>query len=87
LRIGFRLDSCLAAEDDGRKSVACDVGTVLVDERTNQLRRIEGKIPADVNLGYGLLGTVHAGSSFSTEHEMEQGGKWKEALANTAIEG
>jgi hypothetical protein len=62
-------------------------GTVLVDERTNQLRRIEGKIPADVNLGYGLLGTVHAGSSFSTEHEMEQGGKWKEALANTAIEG
>ena len=62
-------------------------GTVLVDERTNQLQRIEGKIPADVNLGYGPLGTVHAGSSFSTEHEMEQGGKWKEALANTAIEG
>jgi hypothetical protein len=33
-------------------------GTVLVDERTNQLHWIEGKIPADVNLGYGLLGTV-----------------------------
>jgi hypothetical protein len=62
-------------------------GAVLVDERTRQLHRIEGRIPADVSLGYGLLGTIHAGSSFSTEHEMEQGGEWKDALVNTAIEG
>jgi hypothetical protein len=62
-------------------------GAVLVDERTMQLHRIEGKIPADVNLGWGLLGTVHAGSSFSTEHEMEQGGEWQVALLHTAIEG
>jgi hypothetical protein len=40
-----------------------------------------------VSLGLGILGAIHAGSSFSTEHEMEQGGEWKEALANTAIEG
>jgi hypothetical protein len=51
------------------------------------LHRIDGKIPADVSLGYGILGTVHAGSSFSTEHEMEPGGDWKDALVNTAIEG
>jgi hypothetical protein len=62
-------------------------GAVLVDERTKQLHRIEGKIPTDVSLGYGILGTVHAGSSFSTEHDMEPGGEWKNALVNTAIEG
>jgi hypothetical protein len=58
-----------------------------VDEQTKQLHRIEGKVPADVSLGYGVLGTVHAGSSFNTEHEMEPGGEWKDALVNTAIEG
>jgi hypothetical protein len=30
---------------------------------------------------------VHAGSSFSTTHQMEPGGDWKDATVNTAIEG
>jgi hypothetical protein len=52
-------------------------GTVLVDERTNQLHRIEGKIPADVNLGYGLLGTVQppAASARSTRWSRVASGK------------
>jgi hypothetical protein len=87
LRIGFRPDPAYQPKTMEEKVLHSMSGTVLVDERTNQLHRIEGKIPADVSLGYGLLGTIHAGSSFSTEHEMEQGGEWKEALANTAIEG
>jgi hypothetical protein len=87
LRIGFRPDPAYQPKTMEEKVLHSMSGTVLVDERTNQLHRIEGKIPADVNLGYGLLGTIHAGSSFRTEHEMEQGGEWKEALANTAIEG
>jgi hypothetical protein len=62
-------------------------GTILVDQRTMQLHRIEGTIPTDVSLGYGLLGTVHAGSSFSTTHEKEPGGDWKDAMVVTAIEG
>jgi hypothetical protein len=87
LRIGFRPDPAYQPKTMEEKVLHAMSGVVLVDERTKQLHRIEGKIPADVNLGYGLLGTVHAGSSFNTEHEMEQGGEWKEALANTAIEG
>ena len=87
LRIGFRPDPAYQPKTMEEKVLHSMSGAVLVDERTNQLHRVEGKIPADVNLGYGLLGTIHAGSSFSTEHEMEQGGEWKEALANTAIEG
>jgi len=87
LRIGFRPDPAYQPKTMEEKVLHSMSGAVLVDERTSQLHRVEGKIPADVNLGYGLLGTIHAGSSFSTEHEMEQGGEWKEALANTAIEG
>ncbi len=87
LKIGFRPDPAYQPKTMEEKVLHAMSGVVLVDERTKQLHRIEGKIPGDVNLGYGLLGTVHAGSSFNTEHEMEQGGEWKEALANTAIEG
>ena len=87
LKIGFRPDPAYQPKTMEEKVLHAMSGVVLVDGRTNQLHRIEGKIPADVNLGYGLLGTVHAGSSFSTEHEMEQGGEWKDALVNTAIEG
>jgi hypothetical protein len=87
LRIGFRPDPAYQPKTMEEKVLHAMSGTVLVDERTNRLHRIEGKIPTDVSLGYGLLGTVHAGSSFSTEHEMAQGGEWKDALENTAIEG
>jgi hypothetical protein len=87
LRIGFRPDPGYQPKTMEEKVLHAMSGAVLVDERTNQLHRIEGKIPSDVSLGYGLLGTIHAGSSFSTEHEMEQGGEWKDALVNTAIEG
>jgi hypothetical protein len=87
LRIGFRPDPGYQPKTIEEKVLHAMWGAVLVDERTKQLHRIEGKIPSDVSLGYGLLGTIHAGSSFSTEHEMEQGGEWKDALVNTAIEG
>jgi hypothetical protein len=87
LKIGFRPDPGYQPKTMEEKVLHAMSGAVLVDERTKQLHRIEGKIPTDVSVGYGLLGTIHAGSSFSTEHEMEQGGEWKDALVNTAIEG
>jgi hypothetical protein len=87
LKIAFRPDPAYQPKTMEEKVLHAMSGAVLVDERTKQLHRIEGRIPADVSLGYGLLGTIHAGSSFSTEHEMEQGGEWKDALVNTAIEG
>jgi hypothetical protein len=87
LKIGFRPDPAYQPKTMEEKVLHSMSGVVLVDERTKQLHRIEGKIPADVNLGYGILGTIHAGSSFSTEHQMAQGGEWKDALVNTAIEG
>jgi hypothetical protein len=87
VRIAYRPDPTYQPKTMEEKVLHAMSGAVLVDERTKQLHRIEGKIPADVSLGYGILGTVHAGSSFSTEHEMEPGGDWKDALVNTAIEG
>jgi hypothetical protein len=87
VRIGYRPDPAYQPKTMEEKVLHAMSGAVLVDERTMQLHRIEGKMPADVSMGYGLLGTVHAGSSFSTVHEMEPGGEWKDASVNTAIDG
>jgi hypothetical protein len=87
LRIGYRPDPAYEPKTMEEKVLHAMSGAVLVDERTLQLHRIDGKLPSDVSLGYGLLATVHAGSSFSTAHEMESGGEWKNAMVNTAIEG
>jgi hypothetical protein len=87
VKIAYRPDPAYQPKSTEEKVLHSMSGAVLVDERTMQLHRIEGKIPADVSLGYGILGTVHAGSSFNTTHEMEPGGEWKDALVNTAIDG
>jgi len=85
--IGFRPDPRYQPQSLEERVLHGMSGTILVDQRTMQLHRIEGKMPADVSLGYGLLGTVHAGSGFDTTHEMEPGSEWKAAVVNTAIDG
>jgi hypothetical protein len=87
LRIGYRPDPAYQPQTLEEKVLHAMSGSVLIDERTMQLHRIEGKVPADVSLGYGLLGTIHAGSSFSTAHEMEPGNEWKPSKVDTEIDG
>jgi hypothetical protein len=87
VKIAYRPDPAYQPKSTEEKVLHAMSGAVLVDERTLQLHRIEGKVPSDVSLGYGLLGTIHAGSSFTTTHELEPGGEWKDASVNTAIEG
>ncbi len=87
LQIVFRPDPAYRTQSLEERVLHAMSGTILVDQRTMQLHRIEGKIPTDLNIGLGLLGTVHAGSSFNTTHEAEPGGDWKDAILNTAIDG
>jgi hypothetical protein len=87
LQISFQPDPAYKTQSLEERVLHAMSGTILVDQRTMQLHRIDGKMPTDVSMGFGLLGTVHAGSSFSTTHEREPGGDWKDAVVNTAIEG
>ncbi len=63
LRIGYRPDPAYQPKTMEEKVLHAMSGAVLVDERTLQLHKMDGKIPADVSLGYGILGTVHAGAA------------------------
>ena len=62
-------------------------GAVLVDAKTIRLRGIEGRMPQDVSLGFGLLATIHAGSHFSTVREHLEDSDWKTEELHTDIKG
>ncbi len=62
-------------------------GSVLVDTRSMRLHELEARLPEDVNIGFGLLATIHAGSSFSTTRQPVPGDEWKTAVIDTDING
>ena len=62
-------------------------GSILVDESAMRLHGIIGRLPQDVNIGYGLLATIHAGSNFSTTRNRVPGNEWKMASVDTDING
>lgn len=62
-------------------------GTVWVEAHAMRLHKLEGSLPADVNIGFGLLATIHAGSHFSTERDPMGAGQWKTTRIDSAIDG
>jgi hypothetical protein len=62
-------------------------GWVLIDEKTVRTHEIEGKLPQDVNIGFGLLATIKAGSNFSTVRDHIEGMDWKTTVVHTDING
>jgi hypothetical protein len=62
-------------------------GVVLIDAKALRVRHIEGRLPEDVSIGFGLLATIHSGSSFATTRAAEEPPDWKTAQLDTDING
>jgi len=62
-------------------------GSVLVDSKLFRTREIDGRMPQDVNIGFGFLATIRAGSNFSTTREHVSGSDWKTETVHTDING
>lgn len=65
-------------------------GTLLIDSRTLRLHHIDGRLHEDVSIGYGLLATIRAGSSFATTRDPVANTtafEWKTASIDTNING
>jgi hypothetical protein len=61
-------------------------GSVAIDAKQNRILHIEGKLPGDVSIGFGLLATVRAGSHFSSDRA-DKGGHWRTVHVLTAMQG
>ena len=65
-------------------------GSMMIDAKAMRLHHIEGRMPTDVSIGFGLLATIHAGSSFATSRDPTSNAatpEWKTTLIDSAIEG
>jgi hypothetical protein len=61
-------------------------GSLLVDPHMMRLHQIDGRLPADISIGFGLA-TIHAGSNFSTTRDRLGEPDWKTTKVDTAING
>ena len=61
-------------------------GTLVVDAAQERLMHVEGRLPQDVSIGFGLVATVKAGSHFSSERA-DEGGHWRTLHVLTDVQG
>ena len=65
-------------------------GSMMIDAKAMRLHHIEGRMPTDLSIGFGLLATIHAGSSFATSRDPTSNSttpEWKTTLIDSAIDG
>ena len=87
LRVAFRPNPDYVPQSMEERVLHGMSGTVLIDRKVLRLRGLEGRIPEDVSIGFGLLATIRAGSNFSTMREHVDGIDWKTETLHTDING
>jgi hypothetical protein len=62
-------------------------GSVVIDAKLVRTHELDGTMPQDVSIGFGILATIHAGSNFSTTRDHIEGYDWKTITLHTDING
>lgn len=62
-------------------------GTILIDRHTMRLHRLEGRLLQDVNLGFGILAKIRAGSRFDATRDHPGVQEWKTTEYDTSFTG
>jgi hypothetical protein len=87
VRIEFKPDPNYEPQSMEERVLHGMVGTIWVDQKSSRLHRLEGRLPADVSIGFGLIATVKAGSNFATQRAPVPGDEWKTSMMDTDING
>jgi hypothetical protein len=87
VRIKFKPDPAYSPRSMEERVLRAMEGTMLIDRKSSRLHQLQGRLPADVSIGYGLLATIRAGSNFSTTRKPVPGDEWKTSMLDTDING
>ena len=87
LRLDFRPNPYYSPQSLEERVLHAMSGYMLLDQKTIRMHHIEGRLPEDVNIGFGFLATIHAGSSFMTDKLQPSPGDWKTQRVDTDIRG
>ena len=87
VRVHFRPNTGYSPSGLEERVLHAMTGSVLIDSRMVRVHGLEGRMPQDVSIGFGLLATIKAGSNFSTTRIHEDGYDWKTETVHTDING
>ena len=87
LRIDFQPNPNYSPQSIEERVLHAMTGSMLIDQSQARLHELNGRLPEDINIGFGLIATFHAGSSFSTMRNPVPGNEWKTAVIDTDIKG
>jgi hypothetical protein len=87
IRIAYRPDPAFSPSGLEERVLHAMTGSVLIDGKMIRTREINGTMPQDVSIGFGILATIHAGSNFKTTREHAEGDDWKTETVHTDING
>ncbi len=87
LRINYHTNPAYVPQTYEERVLHAMSGTMLVDERTTRLHLLEGSLSSEVTFGYGLLATVHKGSSFATTRDPIAPDVWKTTSMDVHFDG
>jgi hypothetical protein len=87
VRIQFKPDPAYSPQSMEERVLRAMEGTMLIDRKSSRLHQLQGRLPADVSIGYGLLATIRAGSNFATVRKPVPGDEWKTSMLDTNING
>lgn len=86
-RIAFRPNPSYAPQSLEERVIHGMSGFVLIDRNKLRLHEVQGRLASDVNIGFGFLATIHAGSNFSSVRIPLEGIDWKTQALHTDING
>jgi Tfp pilus assembly protein PilN len=84
--IDFRPDPKYSPSGTEEKVLHGMSGWLLVTQAGMRLHHIEGRLPADVGIGFGLVANVKAGSNFETTKAVEEG-QWRTVRVMSDMRG
>ncbi len=84
--IDLRPDPSYSPDGMTEKVAHAMSGYVLIDQKQLRLHHLEGHLPQDLSIGFGILATVHAGTHFVTERS-EVGDEWRTTHVVSVLNG
>ena len=87
LRIDYRPNPDYQTQSMEERVLHATSGSMLIDPKAIRLHQIQGRLPEDISIGFGLLATIRAGSSFGTTRDTLGQPDWKTTRLDTDING
>jgi hypothetical protein len=92
LRVDFKPNPGYAPLSMEERILHAMVGSVVIETGKMRLRELNGRLPEDVNIAFGLVATIKAGSHFATTREPVHTGpvygtEWKTQSLDTDVTG